>query len=44
MNFIMDLIELVRAFFEVLFAVPILGILVLAGTLGPAVIKAIKHR
>lgn len=44
MNFIMELIELARAFFSVLFAVPILGVLFLVGTLGPVIIKAAKHR
>ena len=44
MNFIIELIELVRAFFSVLFAVPILGILILVGTLGPAIVKAMKRR
>ena len=44
MNFIIELIELVRSFFEVLFAVPIFGILLVLSTVGPAVIKAVKHR
>lgn len=44
MELIMELIELVIAFFRVLFAVPILGVLCLLGTLGPTVVKAVKRR
>ena len=44
MNFIIELVELIIAFFRVLFAIPILGILILLGTFGPTIVKAIKHR
>ena len=44
MNFIIELFELGRAFFSVLFAVPILGALILVGTFGPAIVKAVKRR
>jgi len=36
--------QLGEAFFKVLFAVPVLGVLFLLGTLGPVIIKAVKHR
>ena len=44
MNFIIELVDLVIAFFRILFAIPALGILILVGTFGPTVVKAVKHR
>ena len=44
MNFIIELVELIGTGFDVLFAVPILGVLVLARIFGPMLAKAIKHR
>lgn len=41
---ILSLIALGEAFFKVLFAVPVLGIMVLLATFGPMTIKAVKHR
>ncbi len=44
MELIVNLIEMGVALLKVLFAVPILGIMVMLGTFGPMLIKAIKHR
>ena len=44
MSFIMDLIELIKAFFEVILAVPIFGPLLLIGAVVPFIVKAIRHR
>ena len=44
MELIMNIIAYGKALFEVLFAVPILGILVLLSTFAPMIVKAAKHR
>ena len=43
MELIMNLIALGVATLEILFAIPVLGALVLLSLFGPAVIKAMKH-
>lgn len=44
LELILNLIELGKAFFQVLFAVPVLGVMVLLATFGPMVIRAAKHK
>ncbi len=44
MELIVSLIEMGIALLKVLFAIPILGVIVLLGTFGPMIIKTIKHR
>ena len=44
MNFIIELVELVITFFRVLFAVPVFGPLLLFGTLGLIIMKAVRRR
>ena len=44
MELIINLIELGGAFFKVLFAIPVLGVMILLATFGPMVIRAVKHR
>jgi len=44
MELIISFIKLDNALFKMLFTVPILGIAVLLGTLGPMIIKAARHR
>lgn len=41
---ILNLIALSGACFKALFAIPILGVMILLVTFGPMVIRAVKHR
>ena len=43
MELIMNIIAYGAAFFKFLFAVPVLGLLFLAGVFGPMIIKALKR-
>lgn len=44
MELIMNVAGLIWGFFDVLFAIPVLGALFLLGTLGPVVVAAVKHK
>lgn len=44
MQLIIELLELGKAILDLMFAIPILGILILAGTFGPMIVRAIRRR